>query len=130
MEQKGPSFKQASASWIDVRNGTITVRTTEKGEDKTTTTHLDLPEDVSNGLLFVLLKNVDPSPETSVSFVAASSKPRVVKWNIVPGPEKTIKIGLMTQKAQHYVVKTKIRGRAGVVAPLVGKRPCLDGFVR
>jgi hypothetical protein len=55
VEQKGPSFKQASESWIDVRTGTITVRTTEKGEEKTTTKHLDLPEDVSNGLLFVLL---------------------------------------------------------------------------
>src|SRR5215831_5059766 len=36
VQQKGPSFKQASESWIDVRTGTITVRTTEKGEDKTT----------------------------------------------------------------------------------------------
>jgi hypothetical protein len=43
----------------------------------------------------VLLKNVDPSAETTVSFVAASTKPRVEKWNIVPGPEKTIKVGLM-----------------------------------
>jgi len=123
VEQRGPSFKQASASWIDVQTGSITVRTTEKGKDKTTTTHLDLPEDVSNGLLFVLLKNVDPSAETTVSYVAASSKPRVVKWNIFPGPEKTIKIGVMRQKTQHYIVKTKIQGPAGVVAPLVGKQP-------
>ena len=121
--QKGPSFKQGSESWIDVRTGTITVRTPEKGEDKTTTKHLDLPEDASNGLLFVLLKNVDPSAQTTVSFIAASTKPRVVKWDIVPGPEKTIKIGSMTQKAQHYIVKTKIQGAAGVVAPLVGKQP-------
>src|SRR5215469_12867216 len=55
VEQKGPSFKQASQSWIDARTGTITVRTTEKGKEKTTTKHLDLPGDVSNGLLFVLL---------------------------------------------------------------------------
>ena len=92
-------------------------------KEKTTTKHLDLPEDVSNGLLSVLLKNVDPSAETTVSFVAASSKPRVVKWNISPGPEKNIKIGLITHKAQHYVVKTKIQGPAGAVAPLVGKQP-------
>jgi len=123
VEQKGPSFKQASESWIDVRTGTITVRTTEKGREKTTTKHLDLPEDVSNGLLFVLSKNVDPSAGTTVSFVAASTKPRVVKWEIVPGPEKTIKVGWMTQKAQHYIVKTKIQGPAGVIAPLVGKQP-------
>lgn len=123
LEQKGPSFKQASESWIDVRTGAITVRTTEKGKEKTTTKHLDLPDDVSNGLLFTLLKNMDPTAETTVSFVALSMKPRVVKWNIFPGPEKTIKVGLVTHKAQQYIVKTKIEGPVGVIAPLVGKQP-------
>jgi hypothetical protein len=124
VEQKGPSFKQASKSWIDVRTGTITIRSNEKGEEKTTTKHLYLPGDVANGLLFVLLKNVDPSAaETTVSFVAASAKPRVVKWNITSGPEKTIKVGFIEHKAQHYIVKTKIEGPAGAIAPLVGKQP-------
>ncbi len=123
VEQKGPSFKQASKSWIDVRTGTVTVRTVEKGEEKTTSKHLNLPEDISNGLLFVLLKNVDSSAETSVSFVVASMKPRVIKWNIVPGREKTMKVGFVVQKAQHYIVQTKIQGAAGVIAPLIGKQP-------
>lgn len=124
VEQKGPSFKQTSESWIDARTGTITVRTTEKGIEKTTTKHLDLPDDVCNGLLFVLLKNVDPSvAETTVSFVAGSTKPRVVKWRISPGPEKTINVGFVTHKAQYYVVKTKIEGPAGVIAPLIGQQP-------
>lgn len=124
VEQKGPSFKQASQSWIDARTGTITVRTTEKGKEKTTTKHLDLPDDIANGLLFVLLKNVDPSAaETTVSFVVAATKPRVVKWNISPGQEKTVKVGFIEHRAQHYVVKTKIEGATGVIAPLVGKQP-------
>jgi len=123
VEQKGPSFKQASKSWIDVRAGTITVQTFEKGKEKTVTSHLDLPDDVANGLLLILLKNVDPSSETTVSFVAASTKPRVVKWNISPAPEKTVKFGVITLKAQHYIVKTKIGGAAGIIAPLIGKKP-------
>jgi hypothetical protein len=123
VKQKGPSFKQQSESWIDAQTGKITVRTGENGQERTTTKHLDVPEDVSNGLLFVILKNVDPSSETTVSFVAASTKPRVVKWNISPGPEKTIKVGSIAQKAQHYIVKTEIRGPAGVIAPLIGKQP-------
>jgi hypothetical protein len=124
VKQKGPSFKQQTESWIEAETGKVTVRTLEKGKEKTTTEHLDLPDDVSNGLLFILLKNVDPSAaETTVSFVAASTKPRIVKWNIFPGPEKTIKVGLIAQKAQHYVVKTKIQGPAGTIAPLIGKQP-------
>jgi hypothetical protein len=121
--QKGPSFNKESENWIHAGTGKITVRTVDKGKEKTTTKHIDVPEDVSNGLLFVLLKNVDPSTQTTVSFVAASTKPRVVKWNIVPGQEKTIKVGLIAYKAQHYVVKTKIEGVAGKIAPLVGKQP-------
>ena len=77
--QKGPSFKEQRDSWIDAETGTITVRTNEKGKEKTTTHHVDVPDDVSIGLLFVLLKNVDPSAEATVSFVSASSKPRLVK---------------------------------------------------
>jgi hypothetical protein len=123
VEQKGPSFKQDSKSWIDARKGAVTMQTFPKGKEKTTTSHLDLPNDVANGLLLILLKNVDPSTETTVSFVAASPKPRIVKWNISPAPEKTVKFGLITLKAQHYVVKTKILGAAGVIAPLMGKKP-------
>jgi len=123
VEQKGPSFKQASKSWIDTRTGTVTVQTFEKGKEKTTTNHFDLPDDVANGLLLILLKNVDPSSETTVSYVAASTKPRVVKWIISPAPEKTIKFGSITLKAQHYIVKTKIGGAAGMIAPLIGKKP-------
>jgi hypothetical protein len=123
VEQKGPSFRQASKSWIDVRTGTVTVQTFEKGKEKSTTSHLDLPDDVANGLLLILLKNIDPSSETTVSYVAASTKPRVVKWNISPAPEKTVKFGFIKLKAQHYIVKTKIGGAAGIIAPLIGKKP-------
>lgn len=124
VEQKGPSFKQPIKSWIDMRTGAITVQTMDRGKEKMITKHLDLPGDVANGLLFVLLKNADPSAtQTTVSFVAASTKPRVVKWEISPGPEKTIKVGFVTLKAQYYVVKTKIEGPAGIIAPLIGKQP-------
>lgn len=90
---------------------------------KRTNKRLNLPADVSNGLLLTLVKNVNPSAETAVSMVAASSKPRLVRLNIVPAPEKTIKVGAVTHKAQHYIIKTKIGGAAGLIAPLVGKQP-------
>jgi hypothetical protein len=124
VKQKGPSFKQESESWIDVATGNIRVRTVEKGKEKETTKHLDLPSDVSNGLLFTVVKNVDPTAlETTVSMVAVSNSPRLVKLNIFPQQEKIIKVGLITHKAQHYVVKVKIEGVAGVIAPIIGKQP-------
>ena len=102
--QKGPSFKQDTESWIEAATGKVTVRTVEKGKEKLTTKHLDLPADVSNGLLFTLVKNVDPAlAETTVSMVAASTTPRLVKLHILPAQEKTVNIGLLTHKAQHFV---------------------------
>src|SRR5438093_88963 len=121
--QKGPSFKQDMESWIDAATGKVTVQISEKGKEKRTTKRLNLPPDISNGLLLTLVKNVNPSAETTVSMVAASSKPRLVKLNIVPAQEKTIKVGTVTHRAQHYIIKTKIGGAAGVIAPVIGKQP-------
>jgi hypothetical protein len=122
--QKGPAFKQESQSWIDVASGKVSVITIDKGTEKRTTKQMSIPPDVSNGLLFILVKNMDPSaPETTVSMVAPSDKPRIVKLRFTPAEEKSVKFGLLTFKAQHYVMKVKIEGVAGKVAPLVGKQP-------
>jgi len=122
--QKGPAFKHESESWIDASSGKVTYRSLDKGKEKETAKQLRLPPDVSNGLLFILVKSMDPSArETTVSMVAASDKPRVVKLVFRPAEGKTIKFGDLSFKAQHYVMKVKIEGAAGAIAPLVGKEP-------
>jgi hypothetical protein len=122
--QKGPSFKQQSDSLLEVATGKVTVKTIEKGKEKTTTKQLAIPADVSNGMLFILAKNMNPSaPETVVSMVALTDKPRVVKLRFTPSAEKHVTFGPFTFKAQHYVMKVKIEGAAGKVAPLIGKQP-------
>jgi hypothetical protein len=84
--QKGPAFPRQSETWIDVAGGNVKVTTMENGKEKETTKHLDLPSDVSNGLLFTLVKNIDPSAaETTLSMVAASTSPRLLTLNILPG---------------------------------------------
>ena len=121
--QKGPSFKHESESWVDARTGNVTVRTLDQAKDKQTTKMMKLPPDLSNGLLFILVKNIDPSAETDVSMVGGSDKPRIAKLRFLPQPEKSVKFGSFSFKAQHYLMKVKIEGVAGVVAPAVGKQP-------
>ena len=58
-----------------------------------------------------------------MSYVAASSKARLVKLNISPQGEDTFAVGLLSYKAQHFVVKVQIPGVTGVIAPAVGKQP-------
>ena len=55
--------------------------------------------------------------------VATTPKPRMVKLEIVPEGEKTVASGNTKHDTVQYVVKVKIGGIAGVVAPLVGKQP-------
>jgi len=122
--EKGPAFKHDSETWVDAATGNVTAKITANGKEKTVTKHLDIPNDAANGLLFILAKNLNPSAsQTVVSMVAASDKPRVVELQIVPAQEKTVHEGPLDYKAQHYVVHIKITGAAGVVAPLLGKKP-------
>ena len=116
--QKGPSFKRQMESWIDATAGKITIRSSGKGKDKVVTKGLKLPPDLANGLLFILTKNIDPRVrETTVSMVAVSNAPRVVKIHILPGPEKTFSVGTLSYRAQHYVMKIEIGGVAGASRP-------------
>jgi hypothetical protein len=121
--QRGPSFKQQTDTSINAVTGQITVRTSDNGKEKVTTQHLDLPPDVANGLIFTLVKNIEPSVPHTVSMVAASSKARLVKLNISPQGEETFSVGLISYTAQHFVVTVDIPGVAGVVAPVLGKQP-------
>jgi hypothetical protein len=123
--QKGPSFKAPLDATLDASAGKVTVRYKDgSGKEKVITQQLDLPPDVANGLLFTLLKDVKPSvPRTTVSMLAITPKPRLVKLAILPQGEEPFSIGSFRHKAMHYVVKVEIGGVAGLLAPLLGKQP-------
>jgi hypothetical protein len=123
--QKGPTFPRPLDTSIDGVSGQVTVRyTDEHGEEKRESERLELPEDLANGFLLTLLKNVSPgAPPKTFSYVAATPKPRLVKLAIRnAGPERFL-TGGMSRKATHYVVKVEIGGISGLLAPLVGKQP-------
>lgn len=123
--QKGPAFPHPMEVSIDGSTGQVTVRyTDDDGKEKVASERLQLPPDVANGMILTLVKNVGPGePRTTVSMVAATPKPRLVKLVIVPQGEEAFSIGASKRKATHYVLKIEIGGVAGVVAPLLGKQP-------
>jgi hypothetical protein len=122
--QKGPSFPDPMDVLIEASTGQVTVHSTHDGKDKVETHHLDLPEDLANGFLTILLKNLRAdAPETKVSYVAATPKPRIVKLAIKPEGEETFWTAGARHQAVRYDVKVELGGVAGVVAPIVGKQP-------
>src|SRR5207247_3680884 len=83
-----------------------------------------VPPDVANGLLFTLMKDINPRvPRTTVSMVATTPKPRLVKLAILPHGEEPFTIGSFRHSAMHFVVKVEIGGLTGFLARLMGKQP-------
>ena len=123
--QKGPAFERALDMTIDCPTGHVTVRyKNEHGDEKLDDEHMDLPADLANGLIPVLLKNVrqDALP-SNLSFVAATPKPRLVNIAVAVAGSEPVSIAGSARKATHYVLKVDIGGIAGMIAPLVGKQP-------
>jgi hypothetical protein len=123
--QKGPSFPQPIDMSIDAGNGHVVVQYTDDGgERKTASEHLQLPPDLANGLVLTLLKNVRPdAPPKSLSFVAATPKPRLVKLDLAAAARDKFSTGATGRTATHYVVKVNIGGVSGFFAKLLGKQP-------
>jgi hypothetical protein len=119
--QRGPSFPRPADIFINAVTGQITSRTKD---GKITQDHLDLPSDVSNGLPPNLLLNLlSSTPETRLSFVAPTAKPRLMSISIKPSGEVRFSIGGSSRKAIDYVLHVELGGLAGVIAPMIGKQP-------
>jgi hypothetical protein len=123
--QKGPSFPVTLDASFDVAKATVTVRSRKKDKDEEVATeHVDLPPDLSNGLLFTVLKNVRPdSVNVESHFVAFTPKPRIVRLVVSAAGQESFSVGDAALKATHFVVHPELGGLTGLVAPLVGKEP-------
>src|SRR5213594_436763 len=57
--EKGPSFKHPMETLLEASTGEVTVHyTDEDGKEKTINERLDMPADVANGLLMMLVKHI------------------------------------------------------------------------
>ncbi len=122
---KGKSFKHDSEMWLDAASGRAKVIETEDdGKAKTYDEHLKLPGDLVNGMVTTVLLDVDPkAPETTLSMVVATPKPRLVKLLVTRGPDDTFLASGVSRQAISYNIKIDLGGVVGVIAPIVGKQP-------
>lgn len=121
--QKGPKFPQPLD--VKVEGGQAVVRyTDDDGDQKVETDKVKVTADLANGMVPVLLKNVQTgTAKVKFPMLAATPKPRQVTLEVTPAGEETFSIAGTPRKAIHYVIKVDIHGIAGVLAPLVGKQP-------
>jgi hypothetical protein len=122
--QRGASFPRSLEMSIEAATGMVTVRhTDDEGDTKTESERMELPPDLANGLMSTLLKNVRSGSPPTLSYVAATPKPRVVKLEVSTAAPDRFSVGWRGRSATHYVIKVEVGGLSGLIAPLIGKDP-------
>lgn len=121
---KGPAFKIQQTMTIDTATGNVNIQATDKdGKEKNTAKQMSLPEDLADGMVSMLLTDVNPKAETTLSMLSASPEPRLVKLKIAAAGEEPFSIGGSGFKATHYVIKVDLGAVTGTVAKAIGKQP-------
>jgi len=123
--QRGPYFPTQLDMSIDVPKGTVLTRWKDKdGKEQDSTEHMKLPPDLSNGLVTPVVKNLNPNePETKVSMIVSTPKPRVVTLLMRPMGPSPFSLAGFGRKGSQYEIKIELGGIAGLIAPVVGKAP-------
>jgi len=124
LTQRGPSFSAPETLSFDTASGNVIIETTDKnGKPKSISKQLSLPQDLANGIIPMLLNDIDPTAETTLSMLVSTPEPRVVKLKISASGQEPFSIGGSSAKATHYVIKVDIGGITGVAAKVTGKQP-------
>lgn len=124
--QHGRSFPTPVDLSIDVAGGAVTVVYTDgHGQEHSVHKHMQFPEDLANGLVLTLLKNVDPRADaaTTVSMIAATPQPRLVHLRLAPSGSDRFSTAGTPRTARAYVVHVDLGGITGALARLFGKQP-------
>lgn len=115
--QRGPSFPESLDAQVDRATGRYDVRyrPDQDSPDELITGHTELPLDAYNGLLSTLLKNLEPGKSATVSIVAFTPQPRVVKMLLRPAAQEPVTMGPTAVPATRYHIKPQL----GLLASLL-----------
>ena len=123
--QKGPFFTKPIDSTVEAAIGIVTSRTTDKnGKTRVESKHMDLPNDLANGLVGTLLLNV---PHNTAPFRVGMLAPvgggRLIRLLISPENEQTIDLEGQTLKATVFRIHPELGGFVRMIARLMGIQP-------
>jgi hypothetical protein len=122
--QSGPAF----AGDIDAtmsRSGHYVVKSKSHGDGKEEqdSGSLDLPPDISNGMVIMIAKNVAAGRTETVHIVAFTPKPRLVGLQLAPTGSQRLVFGGHSETAVNFTLTPRLGALLGFFARLFGKMP-------
>jgi hypothetical protein len=108
--QRGPSFPETIEASIDRESGRYAVRyrAEEGSPEEFVAGEFEMPEDVYNGLLSTLLKNLPADGSATVQIIAFTPKPRPVKMLLMPASQDTLLMGEAAVTSTRFMVKPQL----------------------
>jgi len=108
--QRGPSFPESIEAKVDRETGRYEVRYKgdEDAAEELLKGKIDLPNDVYNGLLGMLMKNMPAGSPATVQIIAFTPKPRLVKMLLTPAGSDTVMMGETAVPATRFLVKPQL----------------------
>ncbi len=121
--QRGSAFRTTLEVAWDRATGQYRGRyADEKGAEQSLTGALEMPPDLYNGMTALLLQNLPRGASETVHMVAFTPTPRVIKLDLLPFADESVRVGEVSKSAIHYHVVPEFGGLLGFFTSLIGKK--------
>jgi hypothetical protein len=122
--QRGPSFTESTDVTFDAGGAyRVRRRASPEQDEEEASGHFDVPEDVTNGMTSILLKNLMPDRAATTHLVAFRPKPLVMELHLSPEGIDRYRMGPETRVATRFRIEPEVTGVKGALASLTGKQP-------
>lgn len=117
--QQGPSFPEQLDVSVDRGTGDYKVRSKARkdAQEQVLTGKFALPNDAYNGMFVTMLLNLPKGASETVSLIAFTPGPEVIKLDLRLMEERSVQVGDLSRKALHYAFKPDM----GVIRKFIGK---------
>jgi len=122
--ERGPSFTPSSDVQFD-RSGhyRASQRATPDAQEETAMGTIAIPDDASNGMLSMLLRNLPAGTSATTHLMAFTPKARVLDLHLTPEGRDPFSVGSIAGTAIRFLAEPHVPGVTGVMATIVGKQP-------
>ncbi len=123
--QRGASFPDDVQVTIDRRAGRYEVRSRANHEpaEVVTAGQLEMPTDVYNGMIGMLLKNLPKGKSETVRYLAFTPEPTLINLELLPEADEPVRVGDLVKYATRYALKPQLNTVVHFFGRLLGRLP-------